>query len=795
MAAATIVIPQPLWIDRRESLDNGPSKRVKGQHNSEVNDETTDWKRKYEESQREYEELQRLLQNTTFKECLTAYHEHLYSMLPQIIERDPSKCNTEVGHTKVDDRVIPPCLSEWHDFLDRQDEIFELVEGIWREGERAFDNKSAIMSFAGQLKTKKISNEKSTAFVIEAALERPTKMMIDELIKKDDFRRQLNIPRGVEFRSDLTGVVGQARGIGNGISDQYCCHTAGSVIFLTEYKPPHKLKPASFDLMKPGLDIHKSIVKRKFVPEKERKAFRKEIDMAAAIVQTFKDMVHQGINYGVLTTGETIVFFHFDLKKNSHELFYHVADFSADAQTPENYRRTALGQFLAFTLMAARGEPGENFTQDSDDIRGMMDKMRKWREPKFKNEQPDKEQQDPQPQDSEPGSSQSSSESSTADPTYHPTEPVSPDNGERRTLRPRAQSSSCRREADEDSNCLSNGDDDDDDDDEQQSRKQVPGANFGGRQEGQQPESNENKDSDGGAGAASQGTNGQSRPYCTQQCLLGLVNGDQLDAKCPNVALHHETGRSVNSCHPINYDQFLELLRKQLKWSIVQGIKRAGRYAFGATGILFQITLLKYGYTLVFKGGEETAGGALQHERTVYRRLQPIQGKNVPVCLGMIDLRTAGGSMHWKSVEDGYSEIVHLLFLSWAGVTLSDAEIRGEARQEVEEKAKRSFRAMHELGVIQEDVRPDNMLVNDEVDGIMVIDFERATLLERPRNPLLVKAVRQKRSRKSHTTEGKRAKRHRSTNAGLFSGELSCVRYEIGEWISRNRELTEAEAA
>ena len=60
----------------------------------------------------------------------------------------------------------------------------------------------------------------------------------------------------------------------------------------------------------------------------------------------------------------------------------------------------------------------------------------------------------------------------------------------------------------------------------------------------------------------------------------------------------------------------------------------------------------------------------------------------------------------------------------------------GSAKTVLEVKALASLRAIHKEGVVHRDVRSANMLVNRETNGVMMIDFERARLLEKARRPL-----------------------------------------------------------
>ncbi|KAL6698483.1 ankyrin repeat-containing domain protein [Trichoderma pleuroticola] len=67
----------------------------------------------------------------------------------------------------------------------------------------------------------------------------------------------------------------------------------------------------------------------------------------------------------------------------------------------------------------------------------------------------------------------------------------------------------------------------------------------------------------------------------------------------------------------------------------------------------------------------------------------------------------------------------------------------------------RRGRTCREHGLVHKDVRPDHVLFNREVDGVMVIDFERTSLLEPPRPPLAAQTVANERKRKPEETAPK----------------------------------------
>jgi hypothetical protein len=152
----------------------------------------------------------------------------------------------------------------------------------------------------------------------------------------------------------------------------------------------------------------------------------------------------------------------------------------------------------------------------------------------------------------------------------------------------------------------------------------------------------------------------------------------------------------------------------------------------GTRGVLFKVTLLAYGYTFLGKGTVQAFISDLTHEAAVYDRLNPIQGRNVPVFLGAIDLRTMDKIYYY--FHRVY--VVHITFLSWGGDSLAAAMKTGIVGKSLQSMAITSLRAMHQKGVIHRDVLFANMLFNWELKRVMMIDFERASLAELPRPPL-----------------------------------------------------------
>ena len=208
--------------------------------------------------------------------------------------------------------------------------------------------------------------------------------------------------------------------------------------------------------------------------------------------------------------------------------------------------------------------------------------------------------------------------------------------------------------------------------------------------------------------------NGRQRyrqPYCTQDCLAGLVRGTDVDWNCPNVDLHHKC--IYDEKHAIDREQFAELVRKQLEDSLDVNCEPLGIQ--GSRGALFRIVLASHGYVFVSKGTVKRYRRHILHEGEIYRYLEPLQGTAIPVYLGNIDLVDS-------YPYDFQVEIIHMLLMSWAGEEVFGTIDWKEAKTTLDEVAA--------AGVRQGDEAERNLLWNEEKQRYMQIDFERATYIK-----------------------------------------------------------------
>ncbi|KAH8755063.1 hypothetical protein F5883DRAFT_571874 [Diaporthe sp. PMI_573] len=502
------------------------------------------------------------------------------------------------------------------------------------------------------------------------------------------------------------------------------------MLHVEEYKPPHKL---SLPLLRAGLrpmNIYKEVVNRKTIPistdTKARFQYNAERLTAAAVTQTYHYMIESGLEHGVLTTGEAFIFFKIDWDY-PQRLQYHLAEPVPEVLAhPENaHLCTAVAQYLAFTLMAL-GSPGERRGHGQEERGKAMKGLKTWTvdfESTLRSI----------PRDERTVSPDDSSE-------YRPTTykdvdrtPSVPRKRTRRAVAAEVGDSMLRRDDRHEPS----------DDESAPGPPDTPTPSAPSARPGSRRSERIALRLQSSGGESGQG---QGRQYCTQQCLLRLKKGGYLDLKCPNADLHKATagenrGPNGRILHPISYQEWLEHLREQLVYSLDDGIVPLG--IGGARGVLFQVTLLKYGYTFVSKGTVRAFIPDLQHEATAYKRCRSCQGENVPVFLGEIDLR----SMHKTYYYAHRVYVVYMAFMSWGGHCVGKVQLGNNGIRQLEAKTRTSLTALHRRGVIHKDIRAANILYDPRTDNVLLIDFERAVLLDKPRCALAPLVPNKRKSR------------------------------------------------
>ncbi|KAH9884050.1 hypothetical protein F4778DRAFT_763974 [Xylariomycetidae sp. FL2044] len=515
------------------------------------------------------------------------------------------------------------------------------------------------------------------------------------------------------------------------------------MVYVSEYKAPHKLTVAHLRAGLHPMNIYKDVVNRKTIPTaadpEARFRYHAERLTASALTQTYHYMIEGGLEYGLLTTGPAIVFLKVDWRDPS-TLYYHLAEPGPEvADHPTDFHAcTAVGQHLTFSLTALdiSREVRIHSQRERDQAIRVSKRWAEDFETTLRSI-PNSERLPP-------------TDSSYAPSTY------SDFMRSPHVLRRGKKSRRVERDLPGDQPIRNNLSDSSDDEflespTPTDRRQRVEGSHG----QGQGPRRSERNLAQPPRGGGGHG--GQRRQYCTQQCLLGLVTGAPLDERCPNVKQHRPGG--PDGRHPIDHGKFLRLLRSQLKKSLDDGVVKLG--LGGSRGVLFQVTLLAYGYTFVSKGTVLAFIPDLQHEETVYEHLKQTQGTAVPIYLGAIDLRDMGTTYYY----DHRVYIKYMMFLSWAG-TRFDASARMD-------QVVQCLRAIHREGVVHGDVRGANVLSDPSTGQVMLVDFERASILKSRRRPLS-QVVPNKRAW-HHGREEKNASRTRNPYQFRFQDDLSAA--------------------
>lgn len=682
-----------------------------------------------------------LLENrkTTLKEYMTACHQHVFSRL--IVETD--RALTSKGTiTNPRNKLVPTRLVPWSDFINLQRTTLGKLFDLFPEESRVLENVNFLRGLGDRIGSKKIADEKRLEYFQHLAVEDPVARIMQQLKTADGVKRAFNIGEGVIFEnhpqnlSETSTEVIEAiqaqnqnpttpprtppripgqRSDGSLIRpDQICVYRSDeddnsgrTMLYVSEYKAPHKLTAPQLRAGLRSMDIYKEVVNRKTIPttkdEQEYFQYHAERLTASAITQTYHYMIEGGLDHSLLTTGEATVFLKIDWKDPA-TLYFHLAEPGPEALAHPSAVEScgAVGQYLAFSLMALEALGRREF-RGQEQRAAVKASLNSWAEEFETTLQRLPVDARRPPTDSpayQPETYKEFDRSPYVLRLRNPRPTVTDDHNKETRKRDETESS------DDESSTKPP-------DTPSPTERRSQGTRRSQRILALRPKGN--------------GGGPQDHEYCTQKCLLGLVRGDVLDMNCPNVKFHHAAKGNGSRYHPINHTQWRRLLHKQLQRSLDDGIVPLQKE--GARGALFKVTLLAYGYTFIGKGTVSAFIPDLRHEERVYSRLRSLQGVNVPVYLGSIDLHAMNKIYYY-----GHRVyIVYLMFLSWAGEVVWHVPDKEQAMV-YRASAQTALALVHQEGVVHRDVREPNALINVKTGQVMIIDFERAVLGERPRS-------------------------------------------------------------
>ncbi|KJZ69750.1 hypothetical protein HIM_10861 [Hirsutella minnesotensis 3608] len=686
-----------------------------------------------EREQQRAEEAEEQTRQTTFDEYIEACHRLVFSRFTTEQDR---RLTSRGSITSPRDKFCPTSLRPWSYFLVEQKAIFDTLYERLPVDTRLFESRNFLASLGSRVAQRPIADEKTLEYFMHNSVEDPVRHILEELRQIDGIREAFDMGNGIIFENHLHAISDVAEEVVARVSpstppqtpdhgrdlhrlrpDQICIYRSCDdssperrrMIYVSEYKAPHKLTALHLRAGLQPMNIHRDVVNRKTIPPTSdlegRFEYHAERLVASAVTQTYHYMIEGGLDYGLLTTGEATVFLKIDWTE-PETLHYHLAEPGPEVEAHREHLQSssAVGQYLAFSLMAL-GERGRPVGHGQDERDRAAASLKRWAE------------------DFEtilgsiPESERTGSDSASSwAPTTHKSFDRSPTTRQTRR-RP-------TRRGDEPERVATRRDRSESSDDE--SRYRGPGTPTPSERRGRRGQGESGIGNADGprrsqrilAHRQRQGTNEKVElQYCTQKCLLGLVRGGNLDPCCPNFGHHGGVRGCTHTQHPISHSTWLQLLSEQLQRTLDGGIAKLGQY--GARGVLFKVTLLSHGYTVVCKGTVQAFIRDLEHEAAVYQRLARIQGVHLPVFLGSVDLRPLRRTYYY----DHRVYIVHMTFLSWGGIMVDEIKFADVPRRMLEAKARASLRAIHQEGVVHKDVRSANMLFNDEYDGLLLSSY------------------------------------------------------------------------
>lgn len=224
--------------------------------------------------------------------------------------------------------------------------------------------------------------------------------------------------------------------------------------------------------------------------------------------------------------------------------------------------------------------------------------------------------------------------------------------------------------------------------------------------------------------------------YCTTACLLAVRRRDRSHPACSNQAEHMRHSLPISEASQLRQhlkDQFIEddgrLDYKFLLLKPGSGLAQP-----------IKIRLRSHGYVLFAKAFQPGDLHTMRREAQIYNRLRSLQGVDVPVCLGTIELPLE------RSLLCGAVEFTSLLLLSYGGCSVEEWPHLGLGLRKTGEtdrafaqtlvvEVQKALGRIHEKGVLHRDVALRNVLLQEAARlasgptfrlRVQLIDFERS---------------------------------------------------------------------
>ncbi|EGD92990.1 hypothetical protein TESG_00550 [Trichophyton tonsurans CBS 112818] len=659
-------------------------------------------RKRADEERKRADEAEDLNRPTSFEEFLIACH--IYITVPITVQTD-SSLTTKGSITAPTGRYCPTFLEPW-DFHSAQqslfDEAYKFLHPSNASELRVFPPRQVLEHQGRAACRYPLGSEGDLQRHQFLEVENPIYDTFQALAAIPAARERFSLADGVVFENHLNSTTeiprdNEAPVIPRTVKpDQNCIfHQVNgerNLIYVTEYKAAHKLTD---DFIRSGLyqmNMYEEVVQRAILPDKDDKDGNAQYNAkrltCAALTQTFDYMIGQGLEYSCLTNGRIKVMLRVPID-NPETLQYSILEPSRDAEPVANqdgfrFPYTAVGYYLGLTLLSL-GSPRRNQAWRNS----AQSKLNKW-EVNFE-----------KILQGIPVTERKIRPSPAYRAPRYPLNDRSPYLLRNRRARPIFDADT--------HNIVYAGPGPPPSDDEAHGRE-PPSSPLQAieRRKRQRTSTMNSQPSRSGQPAGS-----QSRPYCTQRCLGGLVSRLPLDPKCPNIELHKHN--SKGSFHSLSLSKVLALMESQINDDpdSCRYLKKEGVH-----GSIFALTLKGYGYTCIGKGTSYKS----KHEAQIYALLAPLQGITIPVFLGDVHFTKSKYFLLNRT-------IIQLSLMAWGGKCLSEA-LPPIEKQDLAGRVKQAQRELLSYKVAHLDFEDRNILWNEEIQGVMVIDFGRVKVIK-----------------------------------------------------------------
>ena len=753
----------------KQEAERGQQEAERGQQEAE---------RAQHEAERAQHEAERATRKTTLPEFLDACHGHLHSSL--VVQTDAS-LSTKGDPSNANNKVRPEEIRVWEDFPKQQEKAWQALMNSDFITQRHFTSINALRELGESIFRRKMGSELDLHYFERATVEDQVSLILEHLYANPYLRQKYNL-RGlvqfenhgntltpeVELEEDMQQMRISERGrrrsprflereqahettkaaasstslplaeslkFARPRADQFCVYNvpddlsntgSRTAIFITEYKPPHKLTLSHIYEGLEDMRVENVIVSKDTDGSKER--CRRLL--AAVITQAFSYMVLAGLEFGCIRSGEASIFLRVPEDPRTAYYFLSVpkndvgvsTGWDQEGDSDNRLHLTTAGQMLAFTLQALQKAPRSHSWKKK-----ALSILPKW------NVMYEEVLESIAAEDVEASEYQPSPHAALLRAS-----PI------RLRRQPHRQSTSSCASNDFTRENQSEGDNSDP---ESPSRHRLASSTRSARA----------GRGNGSEGSQKSRSTSSFRQYCTHLCLLGLMNGGVLDPACPNAQQHGHCR------HQIDQRELVALLREQLNKSMDENFDAVGRP--GSRGVPFAVTLTSHGYTIAAKCSPPWFADRLKYEASVYHRLQLIQGIHVPACFGYMDLPE-------PYFYEGRAILSCALLFSFGGTPIS-RHVNSRNIAQLCRQFDACLRSIHALGVRHQDARSPNVLRDANTGRVMIIDFERAKM-EHSRPALGEISPNRKRKREEDITH-KHCGRTRMVEGGQLKTELQAL--------------------